>query len=76
MVLEDSKVSESGSHAQLLALSGRYARMWQAQSGCGAATSGALHSTKPVHAASDMTDGPSPERQGRPTSQQANESHG
>jgi ATP-binding cassette subfamily B multidrug efflux pump len=33
VVLENGKIAETGSHAQLLALGGLYARLWQHQTG-------------------------------------------
>jgi ATP-binding cassette subfamily B protein len=48
-VLEDGKVAEQGSHEQLLALGGRYARMWLAQADRGFAPRGQTAGT-PLHA--------------------------
>lgn len=45
VVLEDGKVSERGSHTELLALNGSYARMWRAQAGREAASQCPAHAT-------------------------------
>lgn len=44
VVLEDGKVSERGSHAELLAMGGSYSKMWDAQAGL-QASRGAEHAT-------------------------------
>ncbi|NEA78305.1 ABC transporter ATP-binding protein [Actinospica acidiphila] len=57
VVLEDGRVTEQGRHDDLLAAGGRYAALWDAQSGTGPDDIDGVPDKRPVRAGADIREG-------------------